>query len=69
MKTENDNKCPRCGEGRLRAWDQLDDEERMVVGRLPASADFEPDERKLTHLWCKRCWYEATGGASPEHLT
>jgi ribosomal protein L37E len=69
MKTENDSQCPRCGEGRLRAWHELDDEEHVVVGRLPASADYTLDERKRTHLWCKRCWYEATGGNATEHLT
>ena len=69
IKKEEHHRCPRCGEGRLRAWRELDDEERLVVGRLPASADYTPDERTATHLWCKRCWYEQTGGASNANLT
>lgn len=51
--------CPRCGEGRLRAWRELDEEEREVVARLPASADYTIEERSLLHRWCPVCWYEA----------
>ena len=53
--------CPRCGVGRLRRWDELSDEEREVVRRLPASAD-EPLEARQSHQWCTRCWYEEGGG-------
>ena len=31
---ETSNQCPRCGVGRLRAWNELSDEEREVVQRL-----------------------------------
>ena len=46
----------------MRTWDELSDEERDVVNRLPASAEYASDERVATHLWCTRCWYEETGG-------
>lgn len=52
--------CPRCHEGRLQFWDELNDEEREVVKRLPASADYDAAERETMHLWCTRCWHEAT---------
>ncbi|HEY0320589.1 MAG TPA: hypothetical protein VGC66_06415 [Pyrinomonadaceae bacterium] len=52
------DKCPRCGEGRLRSWQELTEEEREVTRRLPASADYTLDERKARHRWCVRCWYE-----------
>jgi ribosomal protein L32 len=55
---ETNNRCPRCGEGRLRVWSGLDDEEREVVRRLPAAADYDLDERKARHRWCSLCWYE-----------
>jgi hypothetical protein len=58
MNFQNTHNCPRCGEGRLRSWRELGDEEREVVRRLPASADFTQDERTATHQWCTRCWYE-----------
>lgn len=54
--------CPRCGVGRLRAWDELSAEEREIVRRLPASASFTLDERIARHRWCPRCWHEETGG-------
>jgi hypothetical protein len=47
----------------LRAWRELDEGEREIVRRLPASADFTMDERTARHRWCVRCWHEETGGA------
>jgi len=53
--------CPRCGTERLKRWSELTDEQREVVRRLPASADYSLDERQARHRWCTRCWYEDTG--------
>jgi ribosomal protein S27AE len=61
---EHSNQCPRCGAGRLRAWNELNEEEHEVVRRLPAGANYSLDERKASHRWCPRCWYETGGGAS-----
>lgn len=58
-----DNRCPRCGEGRLRGWNELSGEERELARRLPASADYSLEERKARHRWCNRCWYEETSGS------
>ena len=55
----SDRKCPRCHEEALRTWDELSDEEREVVQRLPASAEYKELERQA-HQWCTRCWYELT---------
>ncbi len=60
---ETNKQCPRCGTERLRPWSELSDEEREVVRRLPASADYSLDERKARHLWCTRCWHETTVGS------
>ena len=57
------NRCPRCELAELRGWDALNDEEREVVKRLPASADYSLPERKVRHRWCTRCWYEETSGS------
>ncbi|HEX8746560.1 MAG TPA: hypothetical protein VF717_05115 [Pyrinomonadaceae bacterium] len=54
------DKCSRCGEGRMRSWDELTEEEREVTRRLPASMDYVPEERRTRHRWCTRCWHEAT---------
>jgi hypothetical protein len=42
----------------MRNWDELSAEERELVKRLPASADYSEDERQATHRWCTRCWHE-----------
>jgi len=55
----NDKRCTRCGEGTIKSWSELNDEEREVVKRLPSSADFEMSERQSTHRWCTRCWFES----------
>jgi len=54
----SDRNCPRCQEGRLQVWDELSDDEREVVRRLPASADYSATERERMHRWCTRCWFE-----------
>lgn len=59
MNTEN--KCPRCGEGRLKVWSELDGDERLIVPRLPGAGDYPLEERQKMHRWCTRCWYESTG--------
>ena len=59
--------CPRCGEGQLRAWYELSEEEREVVRRLPASADLSLAERTARGRWCARCWYEE-GAEGPATL-
>ena len=53
-------KCPRCGEGELRGWDELTEEEQMVVRRMPESVDYTPGEREAMHSWCMNCGYEET---------
>jgi Zn-finger nucleic acid-binding protein len=57
------NQCPRCA-GQLREWSELGAEEREVVKRLPASAEFSLEERKASRRWCTRCWYEESSGTT-----
>lgn len=58
---QGEGRCPRCGEGRLKAWYELSAEERELARRLPDSADFPLDERAARHRFCTRCWYEDRG--------
>jgi hypothetical protein len=51
--------CPRCEAALLKDWDELTDEQKFLVERLPASADFPPEQRKK-HRYCERCWFEET---------
>lgn len=60
---ETGKRCPRCDAGRVRGWDELNDVEREVAKRLPASADYSLEQRKARHRWCTRCWYEETSGS------
>jgi len=55
------DKCPRCDKPGLKTWEELDEEEQEVVKRLPASADYLLEERKASHRWCTRCWFEVDG--------
>jgi hypothetical protein len=67
MNEPREGRCPRCAAaGGLRAWSELDEDEREVVRRLPASADYADSERVAGHLWCVRCWHEETGGGRRE---
>ncbi len=49
--------CPQCGAVKMRNWNELNDEQKFLVERLPASADFTPAQRKK-HRFCGRCFYE-----------
>ena len=51
------HQCPKCGKARMKPWDELTDEQKFLVERLPGSAEFTPERRK-THRFCVRCWYE-----------
>jgi hypothetical protein len=47
----------------LRSWSELSDEDREIVKRLPATADYSLEERQARHRWCTRCWFEDSGGS------
>ena len=47
--------CPRCGGARLRTWDELTDEQKFLVERLPASAEFTKPERKESPYMFVNC--------------
>jgi hypothetical protein len=51
--------CPRCHAGRMKDWDELSDEQKFIVERLPQSAEFPLEERKK-HRFCERCFFEET---------
>jgi ribosomal protein S27AE len=63
MDNQNSNQCPRCAHAPLRAWNELTDEEREVVRRLPGATEASEADRKALHRWCPRCWYES--GSAP----
>lgn len=53
------NSCPRCGFEDLKAWQELNEDEKILAEKMPLSAEFNEDERKR-HLFCVRCWFEET---------
>ena len=59
---DHEDRCPRCGEGRLRNWRELDEDQREVVKRLPGSLERTQPERETFLRWCPRCWFEAAHG-------
>jgi len=57
------DRCPRCDHQTLKAWSDLNDEERMLVEKLPGSATYKCGQRKK-HRFCMRCLYEEDGRQS-----
>lgn len=57
MNQTNEKICLRCYSPKMKNWDELNDEERMLAEKLPVSAEFTPKERKK-HRFCVKCWYE-----------
>jgi ribosomal protein S27AE len=49
--------CPQCGALKMKKWDELSDEQRFLVERLPLNTDFIIEQRKK-HRFCERCWFE-----------
>jgi hypothetical protein len=49
--------CPRCEAALLKEWDELSEEQKFLVERLPLNADFPLEQRKK-HRFCERCWFE-----------
>jgi hypothetical protein len=47
----------------MKDWDELTEDQRFLVERLPLSAEYTSDERKK-HRFCTRCWYETPDGRS-----
>jgi hypothetical protein len=57
MESFQENYCLRCGSQKLKHWDELTSDEQFLVERLPQSAVYSLEERKL-HLFCTLCWNE-----------
>jgi hypothetical protein len=55
--------CPRCDSPKMKSWSELTDEEKMLVEKLPISAEIPLGQRKK-HRFCTRCWFEDTGRES-----
>ena len=45
----------------MKNWDELDDEQKMLVSRLPLSAEYPLTTRKK-HRFCTQCWFEDPAG-------
>lgn len=46
----------------MKDWEELTDEQKMVVESLPMSAQY-PQKTRKKHRFCTRCWFE---DASPQ---
>jgi hypothetical protein len=57
MKSFNEKMCPRCQQAKMKRWEDLSGEEKLLAERLPMSATYARRERE-THLFCPRCWHE-----------
>jgi len=43
----------------MKTWSELSDEQKFLVDRFPASAEFSKKERQK-HRFCTKCWFEDT---------
>ena len=64
LKRKNEEKglntshiCPNCQAPKMKDWEDLTDEQKMLAERLPGSAEFTLETRKK-HRFCTRCWFE-----------
>jgi Zn finger protein HypA/HybF involved in hydrogenase expression len=51
--------CPKCHSPKMKNWQELIDDEKLLVKSLPLSAEITLEERKK-HRFCMRCWFEET---------
>jgi len=56
--------CPKCGGLKFKRWDELDGEQKMLIEKLPASAEYSIENRKRHSRWCVRCFYEDLTGSA-----
>jgi hypothetical protein len=49
--------CPQCGAPKMKSWNELSDEQKFLVERLPRNTEFTHEQRKK-HRFCERCWFE-----------
>ena len=59
MKSFQEKTCPRCDAPKMKNWEDLTDEQKLLVERLPLNSNFTPEERKK-HRFCERCFFEET---------
>jgi hypothetical protein len=43
----------------MKTWEELNEEQKMLVERLPLSARLSLEQRRK-NLFCPRCWFEQT---------
>ena len=41
----------------MKDWEDLDEDQKFLVERLPKNTEFSTEERKK-HRFCVRCWFE-----------
>jgi len=57
MKGFDKKMCPKCHFPKMKTWEELSDDQKFLVERLPASAELSTEQRKK-HRFCERCWFE-----------
>ncbi|MDQ3634056.1 MAG: hypothetical protein M3405_06040 [Acidobacteriota bacterium] len=48
--------CKNCGSVKYKIWEELNDDEKYIVERLPDNYKFTPEQTKK-HRFCERCFY------------
>ena len=59
MPRFSEKMCPKCHSPKMKTWEDLTDEQKFLLERLPAASKFSSEERKR-HRFCERCLFEET---------
>jgi len=57
MKGLHEKNCPKCHFPKMKSWEELSDEQKFLIEKLPLNAEFSLRQRKK-HRFCERCWFE-----------
>lgn len=60
--------CPTCRADRLRAWEELSEEERQIIIQRPSPDIPSLEHRRQCHLWCRHCALEYCSQRTPLHI-
>ncbi len=63
MKGLHEKTCPKCHLPKMKSWEDLDSEQKILVEKLPLNTEFSRAQRKK-HRFCERCWFEEVDAES-----
>lgn len=53
----NKKECPQCCLRKMKTWQELSFEEKILAEKMPLNTEFTHQERQK-HRFCTNCWFE-----------